>query len=123
MKYDVMKTDAFMRFYGSEFFNALAGHPECVTGAYMRALWAYWSTKCEGLRNDKRFLRDICHADDSTWPDIEQSLFGSDGFFRLIAGRWHQKRCREEWQSLADYKERNSKQAKARANARWHPSE
>lgn len=111
-----MELDAFIPLYGNELLGAVEGFSNAVLGAYVRALWYYWSqTKCSGLDNEPHVLRSICRVhDDVEWEQVEPVIFGR--FFKLgHDGRWHQKRADEEWKKA---KGRTSK-ARSAADIRW----
>jgi uncharacterized protein YdaU (DUF1376 family) len=95
-----VKPDAYMPFFGKDFFLAMDGHSELVLAAYLRAIWNYWSnTACQGLKNDKEFLRRVCHVDAAEWDSVFETIFDNDKFFTLAADDlWHQKRAQEEYE-------------------------
>ena len=119
-----MKPDAYIPFYGSDFFGATDGLSDVAITAYLRALWHYWHhTHCDGLPDDDEYLRRVCRCPETEWARTRGLLFG--GFFTLDSGQWHQKRSREEYRkALTSYlrkcggasKARNSKAAPADTN-------
>ena len=111
-----MKPNAYLKFYGSDFFEAVNGYSDAVCAAYLRALWHYFKhTHCEGLPTDDDYLRRICRCDLANWAAVGGIVFGR--FFQLIDGKWHQERCREEYlDALDQYKRQVDRTAKARAN-------
>jgi len=93
-----MKPDAYMPFFGNDFFLAVRGKPDCVSVGYMRALWYYWAQNaCVGLVNDESSLRAICEIySDGDWLRVMPIVFGE--FFKLdTSNLWQQKRSRIEW--------------------------
>jgi uncharacterized protein YdaU (DUF1376 family) len=94
-----MKPDAFMPFYGNDFFQAVQGHTDSVAASYLRAIWYYWShNHCKGLEDNDEFLRRVCYCDKEHWSYVRGVLFDNDHFFSQdVNGRWHQKRAEEEW--------------------------
>jgi uncharacterized protein YdaU (DUF1376 family) len=97
-----MKPNAYMPFFGKDFFLAIDGYPELVGLAYLRAIWVYWAdTACTGLRNDSEFLRRLCHVDRDDWEEVFEIVFDNDKFFYLGGedGKWHQNRAWEEYQT------------------------
>lgn len=111
-----MKPDAYLKFYGSDFFEAVNGYSDAVCAAYLRALWHYFKhLHCEGLPTDDDYLRRICRCDLANWAAVGGIVFGR--FFQLIDGKWHQERCREEYlNAIEQYKRQVDRTAKARAN-------
>ena len=111
-----MKPTAYLKFYGSDFFEAVNGYSDAVCAAYLRALWHYFKhTHCDGLPADDDYLRRICRCDLANWAAVGGIVFGR--FFQLIDGKWHQERCREEYlDALDQYKRQVNRTAKARAN-------
>lgn len=111
-----MKPTAYLKFYGSDFFEAVNGYSDAVCSAYLRALWHYFKhTHCDGLPADDDYLRRICRCDLANWAAVGGIVFGR--FFQLIDGKWHQERCREEYlDALEQYKRQVERTAKARAN-------
>ena len=114
-----MKIDAFMPFYGSEFFNAVAGLSNEIIGIYMRCCWHYWShTNCDGLPDDDEYLRELCRVDAAKWTDKKSKIF--NGFlFKKTGGKWHQKRCKEEYAKALELREKRKQQTDSARNARW----
>lgn len=97
-----MKLDAFMPFYGSEFFQATQCMPDEVALKYLRCCWFYWShTKCSGLRDDDGSLRRLCRCSCGEWPAVKEMIFNGE-FFTLEAGLWHQKRCQKEFKAAME---------------------
>jgi uncharacterized protein YdaU (DUF1376 family) len=89
-----MKPDAYLPFYGADFFNATDGYSDAVILGYLRALWHYWShSHCEGLPDDSDYLKRICRCKDTEWCKTKGVIFGV--FFVLEKGVWHQGRARE----------------------------
>lgn len=86
-----------MPFFGSNFFDAVEGYPVEVAMAYLRAIWKYWNhTHCQGLRNDDRYLREICHCTVDQWEQFKGIIFDNEHFFCLNGdGNWHQKRAKD----------------------------
>lgn len=92
-----MSLDGFLPFYGNDFFQATEGRSDTVTCGYLRALWHYWHHEhCEGLDDDDEYLRKLCRIELQDWSRCKQFIFGKA--FKLIEGRWHQQRAREEYQ-------------------------
>jgi uncharacterized protein YdaU (DUF1376 family) len=109
-----VKPDAFLKFYGSDFFEAVNGYSDAVCAAYLRALWHYFKhSHCDGLPNDSDYLRRVCRCELQSWAAVGGIVFGR--FFQLIDGKWHQERCREEYlTALEQYKRQVDRTAKAR---------
>jgi uncharacterized protein YdaU (DUF1376 family) len=111
------KPDAFMPFYGNDFFQAVKGLPDSVALGYLKAIWYYWNHEhCKGLRDDREFLRKVCEIDREEWDSACQIIFDNEKMFTLGAdGKWHQTRAEEEWAKAQD---RLSAAINA-ANTRW----
>lgn len=92
-----MNPDAFMPFYGNQFFTATKGLNAEICWAYLKACWYYWShNHCKGLQDDSEFLRGICEIDSTRWNAYYPIIFDNQEFFCLGEdGRWHQKRTFE----------------------------
>lgn len=119
-----MKPDAYLPFYGNDFFAATDGLSEIATLAYLRALWHYWShTHCTGLPEDDEYLRRVCRCQTQEWARTKGLLFDSDGpFFRLQQGRWHQSNAANRYlEAHETYQRRVAGAAKARAAADNNP--
>ena len=115
-----MKLDLYMPFFGRDFFNALEGLRECVVSGYLRALWYYWShSHCSGLRDDRDFLRSICHISEADWTYAEPIIFGE--LFHLDNDHlWQQNRCREEYEKSNNLYEARKGAGIVGATARWN---
>lgn len=113
-----MNPDAYMPFYGNDFFQAIEGHSDSIGIAYQRCIWYYWhQTHCEGLKNDSEFLRRLCRCERPDWELMESVIFDNEKFFTLGEdGMWHQKRASQEWQKSVEKYLRSIKGAKARWN-------
>lgn len=109
-----MKIDKFMPFYGADFICAVRAHPSFVKWAYVAAVWYYWAEKCNGLVGTPDQLRRICECSEAEWPEVEKALFGTEGFFHNVAGRWHQKRTAEEYRKGVEVHKRLSAAGKLR---------
>ena len=93
-----MKPPTYLPLYGNDFFEAIAGHPDAVGLSYLRALWHYWNhTGCAGLPDEDEYLRRICKCALADWPRTKSTIFDNHYYFKLEQGRWHQGRCRKEW--------------------------
>ena len=103
-----MKPDAYMPFYGDDFFSATRGWSGSMRDSYLACLWHYWShTHAEGLPDDDDQLWRLCGCEMQNWARTKGLIFDNDKFFRLENGRWHQKRAKEEYQAaLDDYNEK-----------------
>jgi uncharacterized protein YdaU (DUF1376 family) len=113
------KPSAYFPLYGNDFFEAIAGYPDAVGMAYLRALWHYWNhTSCEGLPDDDEYLRRVCHCDPADWERIRAILFDNRYHFRLVEGLWHQPRCRKVWLEAVELYEKKVKQTEAATRAR-----
>jgi uncharacterized protein YdaU (DUF1376 family) len=112
-----MKLDAYMPFYGNDFFAAVEGLDEPVIIGYLRAVWYYWShTHCRGLPDDDEFLRRLCRTSIADWQRTKGVIFG--GFFTLetvvnadnntvsnteqLSSLWHQNRARCEYKAASE---------------------
>ena len=114
------KPSAYLPLYGNDFFEAIAGYPDAVGLGYLRALWHYWNhTGCEGLPDDDEYLRRICGCDPGEWSRTKGTLFDNRYHFKLEDGRWHQGRCREEYQKSLQICEMRAKVGTAGARKRW----
>jgi uncharacterized protein YdaU (DUF1376 family) len=107
--------DAFLPLYGNDFFQATEGRTDAVVVGYLRALWHYWHHHhCEGLPNDDDFLRRLCRIEISEWKRTRDVIFGE--YFKLVDGKWHQPRAREEYAVRSTAYERKAEaMAKARS--------
>ena len=115
-----MKPSAYFPFYGNDFFEAIAGYSDTVGLGYLRALWHYWNhTGCEGLPDDDEYLHRVCGCALTEWPKTKAILFDNRYHFKLVAGHWHQSRCREEYAKSKEIYELRSKVGKAGAKKRW----
>jgi len=116
-----MKPTAYFPFYGNDFFEAVAGYSDTVALAYLRALWHYWNhTGCEGLPDDDEYLRRICGCDIADWSRTKGTLFDNRYHFKLEDGRWHQGRCKAEFQKSQDIYAARSQAGKRAMTRRWH---
>jgi len=95
-----MKPDAFMPFYGNDFFQALKGRKAFVKLAYLELIWFYWSHEnCQGLEDDADFLRGVSGLSEDEWEIARPILFDNNKFFVQDAeGRWQQGRAQSEWE-------------------------
>lgn len=118
MEKKTTKIDAYMPFYGADFFGAVEGYSDTMVLGYLRALWHYWKHHhCDGLPDDDEYLRRICRCERSEWLRTKGILFNKDDgmFFRLEGGLWHQTRCRElHAEKTAAYKIKVEAAARAR---------
>jgi len=116
-----MNPDAFIPFYGDEFFQAVKGQPDHIALGYMKCIWHHWShMHCRGLRDDQEFLRKICEIDREQWPDSMAVIFDNDKFFTLGEdGMWYQKRACELWREAKANYDRKVNQTAAASAARW----
>jgi uncharacterized protein YdaU (DUF1376 family) len=115
------KPSAYLPFYGNDFFEAIAGHPDGMGMGYLRALWHYWShTSCEGLPDDDEYLRRVCCCDRPDWASTKEIIFDNRYHFRLENGLWHQGRCRAEFQKSKDLYSSRSESGKRGMAKRWH---
>jgi len=116
-----MKPDAYMPFYGSNFFEATRGFNDQESMAYLRALWHYWHhTHCDGLRDDDSYLFEVCDCEKANWARIKGLIFDNDEryFFILARGKWHQKNAADIYAySIEAYNKKVAAVAKARASA------
>lgn len=118
------KPDAYLPFYGNDFFAATDGLSEIATLAYLRALWHYWShTHCAGLPDDDDYLRRVCRCQAQEWARTKGMLFDNEGpFFQQQQGRWHQSNAANRYLEAAEtYQNRVAGAAKARAAAGNNP--
>lgn len=113
-----MKIDAYMPFYGNDFFAATDGFSEIAIVGYMRAVWHYWHhTHCEGIPNDDDYMRRICRCEMQNWSRVKGLLFSGSPFFYLDGEKWHQARASLEYaESSKTYAERVRLAANARKN-------
>jgi uncharacterized protein YdaU (DUF1376 family) len=113
--------DAYMPFYGNDFFQAVKGLPDHVWGGYLKAIWYYWNHEhCRGLRDNSEFLRRVCEIDKEQWEEACPLIFDNKKFFTLDAdGMWHQNRAEEEWKARSQIYDRLVSNAQKGANARW----
>ncbi len=116
-----MNPDAYIPFYGNDFFQAVEGESDLVVVGYMRAIWNYWHhTHCDGLRNDSEFLRKICRIEKDAWAEAEAIIFDNDRFFTLGEnGKWHQKKAYQKWIEVKTNYDAIIARSKAGAKARW----
>src|ERR1017187_7546239 len=93
-----MNPDAYMPFYGDDFFRAIKGHPASISLGYLKAIWHYWSHEHgKGLRDDSEYLRSVCELSKDEWESAQEIIFDNDHFFALGEdGKWHQKRAASE---------------------------
>ena len=114
------KPTVYFPFFGNDFFEAVAGYPDAIAIGYLRALWHYWHhTGCDGLPDDEEYLRRVCACEESNWLKTKGILFDNRYHFRLENGRWHQPRCREEFQRSLAIGEKRSRIGAKGAQARW----
>lgn len=115
-----MKPDAWMPFYGDDFFSAVQMWDNGTVAMYVRCLWFYWShAHCEGLPNDDDQLRTLCRCDMGEWGRTKGRIFDGDKFFVLDGGKWHQKRCRSEYQKAEEVATNRSEVGRLGAKTRW----
>jgi uncharacterized protein YdaU (DUF1376 family) len=115
-----MKPDIYMPFYWPEFWLAVEGLDDIVIIAYLRLLSYYWHhSSCDGLENNNDKLQRICRMDGYDWNKNKAILFGGDGFFKLVKGKWRNKRADEEWAKSIKAFERKSYGGKLTAAKRW----
>lgn len=109
-----MKPDAYMPFYGNDFFSATDGYPDSVCLGYLRACWHYWHhTHCAGLPDEPEYLRRVCRIEAIEWARTKDVIFGA--FFRLSNGKWHQERAAKEYEkTVKAYQNKVAGAAKAR---------
>ena len=113
-----MNLDAYMPFYGRDFYAAVEGHSEAVEMGYMRAIWHYWAhTHCEGLKDDDAFLRRLTRCPANQWKETKRVIFGE--FFFERDGLWHQKRAKEEYDKIKARAEARQAGGRATAQKRW----
>ena len=114
-----MAIDAYMPFYGKDFFGALEGLRECAVSSYLRALWYYWHhTHCDGLPNDPERLRGICRCSDVDWDYVSPIVFGE--LFKLDGNAlWQQSRSQEEYMKSIDKYESLKKAGRLGMKIRW----
>jgi uncharacterized protein YdaU (DUF1376 family) len=112
-----MKPDAYMQFYGNDFFRAVAGLPDFIRIGYLTAIWYYWhQNHTRGLKHDDLFLRKICEIDESQWSEFRDAIFDNDKFFVLDGDAlWQQGRAQKEWAIAMDkYQKKVNQTAGAR---------
>lgn len=114
------KPSAYFPLYGNDFFEAIAGYSDTVGLGYLRALWHYWHhTSCEGLPDDDEYLRRVCGVDGAQWARTKGIIFDNKYHFKLGGdGRWHQPRCKMEWDISLKLYEKKMKQTAAATAAR-----
>ena len=112
-----MKPDAWLPFYGNDFFGAVEGYDNNVIVGYMRALWHYWHHHhCDGLPDDDQYLQRICRCEAAFWMRTKGVIFNGTDFFTKIDGKWHQKRARQEYaDAIEGFEKRQKQTAGARA--------
>lgn len=116
-----MHPDAFIPFYGNDYFQAVEGHDELIAIAYLRAIWYYWhQNHCKGLRDDDEFLRRLCRVEKDQWERVRAIIFDNEKFFTQDAEfLWHQKRAEEEWRKSVEKYDAAVNRGKAGAKSRW----
>ena len=116
-----MNPDAFIPFYGADFFGAVKGHPDHVALGYLKAIWYYWNhTHAQGLKDDVNFLRKVCEIEESKWEESFPVIFDNEQFFTLGEnGLWHQVRAAEEWDKAKTKYDKAVARGKPASKARW----
>ena len=65
---------------------------------YVRCIRHYWyHTHVEGIPDDDAGMRELCRCDLQKWQRLKGMIFDNDKFFYLEAGKWHQKRARDQY--------------------------
>jgi uncharacterized protein YdaU (DUF1376 family) len=101
-----MKPDNWiMPLVWAELLAEVATQPNCVVGAYMRAMGNYWVSRCKGLPAQEAALIRLCGCDREDWEAVEAALFGEAGYFVLEGARWHHKRVRCLWEHARNVSE------------------
>ena len=114
-----MKPDSWLPFYGNDFFQAVEGYDDHTTMGYLRCLWHYWHhSHCAGLINDDDFLRRLCRCERENWLRTKGMIFDGDKLFKLIDGKWHQKRASSEYTNSVELYEKRLKASAAGVDAR-----
>ena len=115
-----MKLSQFMPLYGGDFFQAVAGYPDSVAIAYLRAIWHYWAhTACEGLPDDPEYLRRVCCIETAEWVAVKEIVFDDRYHFKRTAGRWHSKRAMAEYQKAKQVAMARSLGGRKAMSKRW----
>ncbi len=116
-----MKPDAFFPFYAADFWQAVEGFAEHIVVGYLRAITHYWCHEhCEGLRDDKEYLRKVCRIERDQWDEACAIIFDNEKFFTQDAtGLWQQKRALELWREQVEKYEVARTRGFAGAKARW----
>lgn len=113
-----MKPDAWMPFDWPKFQSATTGLPREIKWSYFNAICAYFWGDCQGLNNSDDSLRIICECfNPAEWARTKGAIFGP--FFKLVDGKWHQKRAKEEYDRAMLTITAASNRGKAGAEARW----
>ena len=113
-----MKPDAYMPFYGADFEQATKGYNAQIKWSYVAALWHYWHQHhTDGLPDDDEYLRNICDCESAVWVRTKGIIFGV--FFKLEAGKWHQKRAREDYKESIESYTAAVERGRRGADARW----
>jgi uncharacterized protein YdaU (DUF1376 family) len=68
-------------------------------GAYCLLLFATWRNNGEPLPDDDRKLARVCRVSDHRWKKLRPTL---ERFFKIIDGKWHQKRLEREWKYVQE---------------------
>ncbi len=114
------KPTAYLPFYGNDYFAAVAGYPSSVVAGYLRALWHYWNhTGCRGLPDDDEYLQRMCCCSPAEWEYVRSVVFDNDYHFKLEEGRWHQARCRAEFEKSQAIYAKRSAAGKRGMGKRW----
>ena len=115
------KPDQYFPLDGADFVMAMQGQPNHVRGAYVMLLLHYWHhNHCEGLDDDRDFLRGLCNSTSTEWKKVNRVIFESGRFFRQgTDGLWHQKRADEAWQKCQGSILKKSLAGRAGAAGKW----
>lgn len=117
--------EAFMPFYGDDYFTAVAGWPEKAAQSYLRAIWHYWKhEQCKGLRNEDEYLRRVCQCDKDDWEEVRGYVFDNDKAFTLDAdpdrdSQWQQGRAQREYDASKAKYESAVRRGKMGGPAKW----
>jgi len=92
-----------MPFEGQRFFEAVQMFSDEIKLKYLQVLWFYWNhTKCSGINDDEEGLNELCRCSSGDFKRCRALIFDNDKFFKLVDGKWHQKRCYRFYQKVLD---------------------
>jgi len=113
-----MKPDAYMPFYGDDFFTAIEMLPDEVGLIYLRCIWHYWKhNHCKGFVHDDAALLKLCRNNQQAKDIIFQN--GGPFFSQDEEFLWRQKRTDEIWEKVSSIYERNVLGGQMTAKKRW----